>query len=517
MPHSNIGKIINMPFDAGKLKNEFLNPKGKINPVKFGTSGHRGKLGNGFCALHTKAIAQAVSKYHKEKNITGKILVGGDTRLMSKDTARICAEVLIANGHTVILSPHPLPTPVFSFFILNKTAVAGLNATASHNPPEDMGLKYNPSTGGPAPKDITDKIEQYANYFMENPAEIKSTEMSNPKKAEILTKTALVTPYIKALTKIINFKTIKKSAVKIGVHPLGGTAISYFEKIKEELLPKLHIIDKTVDPSFKFIPPDYDGKIRMDPSSPYPLKSVLDLARKGDFDIIGVCDPDADRFGIVTKKGGLIEPNNALSVMLYYLLKNRKNSPKKLIAARSVGTTHLIDKIARDFDAKILETDVGFKHFTQGLLDKKLILAGEESAGVSIYDWVTEKDGLLAVMLGCEIMAETGKDISDIYGEITKKYGIPFYKRLDLPADEKTKLNLKSLTAEKLYAMGTIAGEKITNIRTTDGIKIYLEKSWVLMRSSGTEPKIKLYAESFESKKRLDELISESKKILGIY
>lgn len=503
--------IIRAMFHTEKLKKEFFSPSARINPVKFGTSGHRGKLGSGFCALHAKAIAQAVSKYHKEKNITGKILLGGDTRLMSQTTAEICADVLTANGHSVILSPHPLPTPVFSFFILNKTAAAGLNATASHNPPDDMGLKYNPKSAGPASKEITEKIEKYANYFLNNPSQIK---LKGAKR--LFTKTDLINPYINGLAKIIDFEIIRKSALKIAVHPLGGSAVVYFEKIKEKLLPALEITDKTIDPAFKFIPPDYDGKIRMDPSSPYPLKPALELARKGKFDIIGICDPDADRFGIVTKKGGLVSPNDALAVMLYYLLTNRKNFPKNLAVARSISTTHLLDKIASGFGSKVTETDVGFKYFTQGLLDKKFIIAGEESAGVSIYDWVTEKDGILAVMLACEIMAETGMDISDIYLNITKKYARPFYKRLDLPADEKVKENLKSLTAEKIYALKTLAGEKITDIRMTDGIKIYLEKSWVLARPSGTEAKIKFYAESFAGENRLNEIISQSFKIFGL-
>ncbi|HUT85253.1 MAG TPA: hypothetical protein VMW66_00280, partial [Elusimicrobiales bacterium] len=265
MIHPNAGKLTNAPIDIKKLTDDFYNPK-DIKPVKFGTSGHRGKLGSGFCILHTKAISQAVSKYHKEKNITGPILLGGDTRLMSKDTAEICAQVLTANGHNVILAEYPLPTPVFSFFVIKGIASASLNGTASHNPPEDMGLKYNPESGGPAPAEITCIIEKYANYYIQNPSDIKSIPIEKAKESGLVTQMDLITPYVNALAKVIDFETIKKSAVKLAVHPLGGATIAYFEKIKSEYLPDLEIIDKTVDPTFKFVPLDYDGKIRMDPS-----------------------------------------------------------------------------------------------------------------------------------------------------------------------------------------------------------------------------------------------------------
>jgi phosphoglucomutase len=491
MAHLNAGKLTKKPIDTKKLTYDFYNPK-HINPVKFGTSGHRGKLGQGFCHLHAKAIAQAVSRLHKEQNIKGPVLVGGDTRLMSKDTAKICAQVLTANGHKVILTDMPLPTPVFSFFILSAAASAGLNGTASHNPPEDMGLKYNPETGGPAPKEITNKIEQYANHYLGNINEIKSISVEDARKNKLILETNLIAPYTEKLAQTVNFETIKKSPVKIGIHPLGGTTIPYFEYIKEKYLSNLEMIDKTIDPDFKFIPLDHDGKIRMDPSSKYPLANILELAKKGNYDIIGVCDPDGDRFGIITKKGGLIMPNNVLCVMLYYLFENRKNFPQKLSAARSVGTTHLIDRICAAFGRPVTETGVGFKHFT------------------------TDKDGILAVMLAAEITAVTGKDISEIYGEITSLYGRPYYKRIDIAADKQAKKHLKTLTQKDILHLKSIAGENITKVRTDDGIKIYLQESWILARPSGTEDLIKLYAESFKNADQLDCVITEGTKVLGL-
>ena len=499
-------------FDARRFKQEFHSPSEKRIKIKFGTSGHRGVLGSGFSERHAEAIAQAVARMHTEKGIKGPILVGGDTRLMSGETARICAEVLAANGFEVILADIPLPTPVFSSEILNGTAIASLNATASHNPPQDEGLKYNPSTGGPADSDITGLIEKYGNEYLDNPGQIKRIAISEAQSKELVIKKNLIDPYIERLAKVIDFAAIRASGLRIGIHPLGGTSIPYFEHLQDQYkLSLLEIVDKKVDPSFDFIPLDHDGQRRMDPSSPCPMKPLLDLVNKGKYDLVGATDPDADRFGVATKPAGLLSPNHALSIVFHYLLNNRPNWPKTLGIGRTIGTTHLLDRIAAAFGRPVDEVNVGFKYYVSGLLKDKYILAGEESAGLTVYQWTTEKDGIMAVMLMAEIMARTGKDLGVLYKELTNTYGEPTYRRIDVPADEKGKAAIKNFKGTT-----KLAGEDVTKIRTTDGVKIYTKDAWVLARPSGTEPIVKLYAESFKGHDHLNKVLEEGSKLFNL-
>ncbi|MCX5783497.1 MAG: phosphoglucomutase, alpha-D-glucose phosphate-specific [Elusimicrobia bacterium] len=504
-------------INLAELEREFFSPSENPVHIKFGTSGHRGKLGAGFSQFHAQAIAQAVARFHLEENIKGPVLVGGDTRLMSDETSLICAEVLAANGIPVILADNPLPTPVFSSEIMAGTACAGLNGTASHNPPQDMGLKYNASNGGPADTDITLRIQDYANHYLSNSSLVKRVNLGRAENEGFIIRKDLVSPYLERLAQIIDFKAIKSSGLRITLHPLGGSALRYFEAIAEKFnLTNVSMADKTIDPSFSFIPPDYDGKIRMDPSSKYPMAPLLKLTRSGLCDFAAACDPDADRFGCATKKGGLIAPNHALCVAFYSLLNNKPGIPENLMAGRSIGTTHLIDKIAADHNVKVDEVDVGFKRFADGLFKNRYLIAGEESAGMSIYKWTTEKDGIMAVFLLAEIMAKSGQDIADIYEEITSRYGAPIYRRIDAPVDEKTKSFFKSLTAREMEAMQSMAGGRVIKIRATDGIKIYLEDGWALARLSGTEPIIKLYAESFSGPEHLEQIIAEASRVFGI-
>jgi phosphoglucomutase len=516
MVDKNAGKMPASLIDAKKLEAEFYEPSSAPGPVKFGTSGHRGVLGAGFCALHARAIAQAVAKMHNEDKIKGKILVGGDTRLMSRATADICAGVLAANGLKVVLPSAPVPTPVFSFEILSKRVCASLNGTASHNPPQDMGLKYNPSTGGPASSDITARIEEYANYFLQNPFEIKEISLAAAKEQGLIEEGDIIKNYVKGLGKKIDFALIKKAGLKAAVHPLGGASLAFYAAVKKEYgLDNLEIVSRDINPAFGFIPLDHDGKIRMDPSSPYPMKPLMDLAAAGVYDFAGASDPDADRFGCATKKGGLIPPNHALSVMLAYLIRKQKQGKDKAVG-RTLGTTHLIDKIAAAAGIGVEEVNVGFKYFVEGLLSGRLILAGEESAGMSVAKWVTEKDGILAVFLLLEIMSSTGQDIAGLYKQLTALYGEPAYTRIDMPINDALKAELKKMTAASFAAVKEVAGEKVTKVRDSDGIKIYLEDSWFLARPSGTEPIVKFYCESFRGQAQLDKIIQEGRKIFGI-
>ena len=516
MPHKDAGKLPQVRLDLNKLKREFYNPSSAPVKVKFGTSGHRGVLGAGFCALHAKAVAQAVAKLHTEQKLKGKIMVGGDTRLMSRATAEICAEVLAANGFNVVLPDIPVPTPVFSFEILSGRVCASLNGTASHNPPQDMGLKYNPSHGGPASSDITSEIENYANYFMEHEAEIKQIPLAEAKAKGLVQSADIITPYVEALGRKIDFKIIKSANLKAAIHPLGGTSLPFYEAIRKKYgLDNFEIVSKKQNPSFDFIPLDHDGKTRMDPSSPYPMKPLLDLTASGKYVFAGASDPDADRFGCATAKGGLIAPNHALCVMLYYLIK-MKRPKKSACAGRTLGTTHLMDRIARAYGYDIAEFNVGFKYFVEGLSSGGLFMAGEESAGMSVDNWVTEKDGILAVCLLLEIMSATGQDISGLYEQLTALYGTPYYTRIDMPVTEKLKADIKNMKAESFRSLRQIAGENVLNVRDTDGIKIYLEDSWLLMRPSGTEPIVKLYAETFRDEAHLQKIIEEGRKVFNI-
>ncbi len=516
MPDKNAGKMPTEIIDADFYTKEFYGPSSKPVKVKFGTSGHRGVLGAGFCALHAKAIAQAVAKMHKEEKIDGAVLVGGDTRLMSKVTAELCAQVLCANDIKVMLADIPIPTPVFSFEILSKRVCASLNGTASHNPPQDMGLKYNPSNGGPAQSEVTAKIEQYANFFLENPSQIKQITLEKAKQLNLVKTIDIVTPYVNALGKKINFKIIKDAGLKCAVHPLGGATLPFWKAIKETYgLKNMDIASCEQNPSFNFIPLDHDGKIRMDPSSPYPMKPLIALVKSGKYQFAGACDPDGDRFGCATQKGGLISPNHALCVMLNYLIA--KNKPAKEIkVGRSLGTTMLLDKIANANGYQIDEVNVGFKYFVDGLLENKIFFAGEESAGMSVDNWVTEKDGILAVVLLLEIMSDAAQDICGLYKQLTALYGEPSYTRIDLPAGQKAKEALKNFDVKALINGKLIAGEYIKGARTTDGIKIYLENSWLLARASGTEAIVKFYAETFGGQKHLDELVEDGRKLFGL-
>lgn len=513
MVHKLAGMLSKEIIDVKLLEKDFYHPQGKISPVKFGTSGHRGQLGTGFCALHAKAIAQAVARLHTEKKIKGKILVGGDTRLMSHDVAQLCAQVLAGNGFTVILPDSPVPTPVFSFEILAGRAVACLNGTASHNPPQDMGLKYNPSTGGPADTALTSLIEKYANEYVADPSKIREMPLEEAAAKGYIENSDIVTPYVEAIGKQIDFDAIANCGRKFAVHPLGGTSLAFYKAIKAKYqLTNLDIVSTEIDPTFYFIPIDHDGKIRMDPSSPYPMSPLIDLVEGKKYDFVGASDPDADRFGCATVKGGLIAPNHALCVMADYLYRYSKIKGATAIG-RTLGTTSLLDKIAAAHKLKLEEVNVGFKYFVQGLAKGEYVLAGEESAGMSVSGWTTEKDGIYAVCLLMEITAKEG-DIADLYKQLTEKYGLPFYTRVDVPTDETTKQKVKAMKAADFKELKKVAGEKVLRVRDTDGIKVYLTDSWLLVRPSGTENILKIYAETYDDEKHLAELVEEAQKML---
>lgn len=515
MAHPLAGTLTKERMDVKEKEHLFWQPEGEIAPVKFGTSGHRGQLGRGFCAAHARAIAQAVAQIHLEDKISGPILCGGDTRLMSGATAQICAEVLAGNGLEVILAKEPLPTPVFSFEIINGRASACLNGTASHNPPQDMGLKYNPSNGGPADAALTARIAQNANFYLQHPQQIKQMPLQEAEQKGLCKQADLVTPYVKALGEKVDFSAIKKAGLKAAIHPLGGASLCFYRAIKAQYgLDNLHIVSELQDPTFYFIPIDHDGKIRMDPSSVYPMKPLIELVKNGEYDFAGASDPDADRFGCATKQGGLIAPNHALCVMADYLIRTRHPRAGMQIG-RTLGTTMLLDRIAKEAGFGLEEVNVGFKYFVNGIISGRYILAGEESAGMSMSGWTPEKDGILAVCLLLEIASKAG-DIAALYKKLTDKYGTPSYIRVDVPTDEQAKARVMSFKKEDLKELTQVAGEKVTGVRDTDGIKVYLEDSWFLVRASGTENILKFYAETFRGEEHLHAMIAAGRKYFGV-
>ena len=517
MAHPQAGQLSTEVINTHYYSKEFESPSAPLEPVKFGTSGHRGSLGAGFSRRHAEAIAQAVARLHTEKGLKGPILVGGDTRLMSAETSKICAEVLTGNGFAVQLAAEPVPTPVFSHEIISGRASASLNATASHNPPKDMGLKYNPASGGPAGTEDTSIIEKYANECLKDSTHIHRMGLGTAKLRGYLSAPDLVGPYVQALSQVVDLEVIKASGLRIGIHPLGGTSIAYYEALRKDYgLKNLRLVDKNVDPGFGFITRDHDGQIRMDPSSVYPMKPLLDLAWAGRFDFVGASDPDADRFGVATKNSGLLSPNQALCVLLAYLLDNRPAWPQNLTVGRTIGTTHLLDRIAKAKGRETDEVNVGFKWYVDGIRGDKYALAGEESAGLSIYRWTAEKDGILAVLLLAEAMARTGKDLSELYRELTDRFGAPAYRRVDVVIDEATREKIKSIKAASFANLKELAGDKVTGLRDTDGVKIYLENSWILARLSGTEPIAKLYGESFKGAEHLARLLKEGGALFGL-
>ena len=503
--------------------------------VAFGTSGHRGSaFKTSFNERHILAITQALCFYRKEKKIDGPLYVGFDTHALSAPAFATTMEVLAANGVEVMIAEGDqyTPTPVISYAILKynhgrKTGLAdGIVITPSHNPPGDGGFKYNPPNGGPAGTEVTNWIEKKANELLEeNLKTVKRISFDKALRASTTHRYDYLNNYVNDLGNIIDMDVIRNSKISIGVDPLGGAGVHYWEPIAERYHLDLTVVNKIVDPTFSFMTVDWDGQIRMDPSSPYAMQRLIDM--KDRFDISFACDTDHDRHGIVTKSEGLLNPNHYLSVVVFYLLQHRPLWKKNKSVGKTVVTTQLIDRIVAKFEKKLYDVPVGFKWFVDNLLDSTLCFGGEESAGASFSRldgsvWTTDKDGFIPALLAAEITAKMESDPGKIYNDLTKNFGDPFYDRIEAEATTEQKEKLKKLSASQIKSK-ELAGEKIKNILTKapandapiGGVKVVTENGWFAARPSGTEDIYKIYAESFLSKDHLKKIIDEAQTIVN--
>ncbi len=505
----------------------------KEQRVTFGTSGHRGSaFKRSFNETHVLAITQAICDYRKSRGYTGPLFMGIDTHALSTPAQMSSLRVFAANGIEVkIAKAHEYtPTPLVSFAILRHNASAderadGVVITPSHNPPEDGGFKYNPPNGGPAQSDVTSAIEKRANEIIENGMrDIKILSYEEALASGYIEEYDFITPYVKALGEIVDMEAIASSGLRLGADPLGGSAIGVYKKIKEHYSLDMDIVNPYVDPTFSFMTLDRDGKIRMDCSSPWAMASLVEL--KNRYDLAFGNDTDADRHGIVTPSGGLMNPNHYLCVAIWYLF-NRRDWPENLKVGKTLVSSSMIDRIAGELKREVYEVPVGFKWFADGLFEGWLGFGGEESAGASFLRrdgsvWTTDKDGIIMTMLAAEIRAKTGLDPAQIYAGFEKEFGRSYYRRLDEPATRQLKSRLKKLSPEEVN-MRELAGEKIEKIFTKapgngapiGGLKVVTKNGWIAMRPSGTEDIYKIYAESFLSEEHLEALLQAARRIVS--
>lgn len=502
--------------------------------VAFGTSGHRGSsFNNSFNENHIIAITQAICFYRKEQKIDGPLYVGFDTHALSAPAFATTLEVLAANDIEVMIATDDeyTPTPAISHAILqynkerNTGLADGIVITPSHNPPDDGGFKYNPPNGGPASGTVTNWIEGKANELLQNNCQsVKRISFKKALAAATTHRHDFLNNYINDLENIIDMDLIRDSKINIGADPLGGAGVHYWQPIADRYKLNLAVVNKLVDPTFSFMTVDWDGQIRMDPSSAYAMQRLI--ATKDNYDISFACDTDHDRHGIVTKSAGLMNPNHYLSVAVFYLLQHRPDWNKKAAVGKTVVTTQLIERIAKKQGRKIYDVPVGFKWFVDGLLDSSLCFGGEESAGASFLRldgsvWTTDKDGFIPALLAAEITAKMGKDPGILYRELTKELGEPFYDRIEAKATPEQKEKLSKLSPD-MIKQKDFAGEKIIDLLTKapgneaaiGGLKVTTENGWFAARPSGTEDIYKIYAESFLSKDHLEKIIDEAQALV---
>ena len=503
--------------------------------VAFGTSGHRGSAFD--CAFnedHILAITQAICDYRRRQGIDGPLFLGIDTHALSESAFATALEVLAANAVEVRIDDRQgyTPTPVVSHAILTynagrQTGLAdGIVATPSHNPPEDGGFKYNPPTGGPADTQVTGWIQDRANALLAGGlAGVERIPFARARRAATTRVHDYVGAYVGDLASVVDFEPLRGARIALGVDPLGGAGVHYWGAIAERYQLPLTIVSTEVDPTFRFMTRDWDGKIRMDCSSPYAMQRLIGL--KSRFDVAWACDTDHDRHGVVTRSAGLLNPNHYLAVVVSYLFQRRDGWPAAAGIGKTAVSSSLIDRVARKLGRPLLEVPVGFKWFVDGLLDGSLGFGGEESAGASCLRrdgsvWTTDKDGIVLGLLAAEMTAVRGRDPGELYRDLAAELGDPTYERIDAPATPAQKAILKRLSPEQVQA-STLAGEPITSILTRapgndaplGGLKVVTANGWFAVRPSGTEDVYKLYAESFQGRDHLQRIQAEARDLVA--
>jgi phosphoglucomutase len=526
-------------IDPGRVRDEYYtrrpDPADPAQRVTFGTSGHRGSsLRGSFNEAHVLAITQALCDHRLRQGITGPLYIGTDTHALSKPAFGTALEVLAANGVETFVDAvgGPTPTPVVSHAILSynrgrTSGVAdGIVITPSHNPPEDGGFKYNPPHGGPADTDVTRWIEERANELLSSRLDgVPRIPYARARRAATTHSFDYLRTYVEDLASVVDMEKIRAASLSIGVDPLGGASAAYWQPIAERYGLRLEVVNSEVDPRFGFMPLDWDGRIRMDCSSPHAMARLIGL--KDRFDVAFGNDPDADRHGIVTRSGGLMNPNHYLAAAIDYLFTHRPQWPAAAAVGKTVVSSIFIDRVAAALGRRLVEVPVGFKWFVSGLLDGSLGFGGEESAGASFLrrdgtTWATDKDGIIMNLLAAEILGATGRDPSESYADLTDKLGAPVYERIDAPATAQQKAALLGLSAADVDAT-ELAGDPIEAMVTTapgngapiGGLKVVTARGWFAARPSGTEDVYKLYAESFEGAEHLHRIQSEAQALLA--
>jgi phosphoglucomutase len=526
-------------IDVSKLVTAYYSetpdPAEATQRVAFGTSGHRGSsLARTFNEEHVLAITQAICAYRKIHQIDGPLFMGRDTHALSVPAHTTALEVLAANGVEVMIAAGDeyTPTPAISWAILNhnygrKTGLAdGIVITPSHNPPHDGGFKYNPPHGGPAEQAVTSWIEKKANEILDGRLQaVKRISASQVRRAPTVRDYDYLQAYIADLGTIIDFEVIRGATLSLGVDPLGGASVHYWEPIAERYGLNLTVVNRAIDPTFRFMTLDWDGQIRMDPSSPYAMERLIGM--KDRFDLSFACDPDADRHGIVTRSAGLLPPNHYLSVAASYLFQHRPKWRRDATVGKTVVTSSMLDRVAAKLGRKVYEVPVGFKWFVPGLLDGSLGFVGEESAGASFsrFDgsvWTTDKDGLIPALLAAEMTAKLGRDPGEIYRELTRELGESFSDRVEAPATREEKAALAQLSPAQI-TVTELAGEKIDALLTQapgngaaiGGLKVVTKSGWFAARPSGTEAIYKIYAESFRGADHLKQIFAEAQAVVS--
>jgi phosphoglucomutase len=519
-------RLVNIPRLVTAYFTGRPDPANPAQRVAFGTSGHRGSaFDDAFNEAHILAISQAICDYRRANGVTGPLFIGIDTHALSAPALASALEVLAANNVETMIDAEGgyTPTPVISHAILayNRNRrdgfADGIVITPSHNPPEDGGFKYNPPNGGPADTEITTAIERAANALLENKLDgVKRIPHARALRSPQVHRYDYVTPYVADLGSVIDMELIRSDNVKIGIDPLGGAAVDYWQPIIERYGINATVVNPVVDPTFRFMTADWDGKIRMDCSSPYAMTSLVGM--RDTFDVAFANDTDADRHGIVTRSSGLMNPNHYLAVAIDYLFANRPDWRAESGIGKTVVSSGLIDRVAKKLGRKLVEVPVGFKWFVDGLADGSLGFGGEDSAGASFLRrdgsvWTTDKDGIILGLLAAEITARSGRDPGEAYTTLTETLGVPFYARIDAPATPDQKKLLKDLSADRL-GMTQLGGEPIEatlanapgNDKPIGGIKVVARNGWFAARPSGTENVYKIYAESFRGQDHLQQI-----------